>query len=134
LDRVVRRISFKYYVLFFLLGCLGIVSFAPYYLTYQNPPIKSDTVVLLVGPENHSREKKAQQLISEGYARYLIIPALGEVFIPSGDGRLYLIQKSDAVRNQVPSETPSLINRRVYENTHEELLLAKQMMDDAGFS
>ena len=124
---------FKYYVLFFLLVCLGLVSFAPYYLTYQNPPIKSDTVVLLVGPEGLSREEKVKQLISDGYSGYLLIPAFGEVLKASGNGRLSLIQKSDSVRNQFSFEAPLLINWRVYENTHVEILLAKSMMDDANF-
>ena len=62
--------------------------YAPFFLIISDPPVKSDAVVLFLGGEKGTREKEAKQLITEGYAEYLIIPARGQVQKLGPDGKL----------------------------------------------
>jgi len=45
------------------------------YLKLNNKPVKSDIVVLFIGPEYEKRLKEAHQLLKENYAKAFIIPA-----------------------------------------------------------
>ena len=110
------------------------IAYAPYYLVRADKPVKSDVIILHVGPKFTLRKEKAFKLIEDGYARHLIIPAYGKV----SDAGLF----SNQTTQGNPKPDPSLIRGRIVnlsnypkylEDTHIEILEAKKMMDKAGF-
>ena len=105
------------------------IWYAPHYLAYADKPAKADVVVLIIGYDYNARKKEAIKLIEDGYAQHLVIPAFGAVYghsmldkIP----RLTRIGKAGGMANKK-------IYPRHYEDTHIEVLEAKQMMEKAGF-
>jgi hypothetical protein len=48
------------------------------FLNYHEAPRPSDAVVLFIGPDYPERKKEARQLMEEGYAARLLIPALNQ--------------------------------------------------------
>ncbi|NWH03712.1 YdcF family protein [Desulfobacter latus] len=107
------------------LCCLAGYVWTYQYLNFSEPPEKSDAVVLFVGPEQEQRLKEAHQLMHEGYADTLIIPAYQQVFVMS-DGQ--------AVKTSLPNLSRSYIKKypAFYENTHIEVLEARNMMEKLG--
>jgi hypothetical protein len=57
----------------------------PGYLAYADKPAKADAVVLFLGDDSKARYMEAERLLSDGYANYLIIPILGQVFSTSDE-------------------------------------------------
>ncbi len=101
-----------------------VLYYGPRYLTYADKPLRSDAVVLFVGPDNKARQEDANRLMHEGYARYLFIPAYGRITEA-------LSLSSTAGTNKA---NPKLIisglkPRPYFENTHVEVLEAKRMME-----
>ena len=126
----------KRLILFIIILALivGAVAYAPYYLARAGTPVKSDVIVLLLGPKFTLRKEEVFKLIEEGYARHLIIPAYGKV----SDAVLFSNQAAQAN----PKPDPSLIRGRIvnlssypkyFEDTHIEILEARKMIDKAGF-
>ena len=72
-----KRSSFGLCIIVLILS-LSIIQ-APSLLLISEAPIKAGAVVLFIGGEKGAREKEADQLIKEGFADYLIIPATGQV-------------------------------------------------------
>jgi hypothetical protein len=107
----------------FLVTALGVV-FAPGFLFTEDVPSKSDAVVLFVGPGNQARRFEAEQLVKEGYARYLLIPFTGEVLVLDRAG---VFRNVETHGSRIPVKV-----RRFYENTHIEALRGRQMMDNLG--
>ncbi|MGZ6223188.1 MAG: hypothetical protein ACXWMW_10655, partial [Syntrophales bacterium] len=68
-----------YCLVLFLAIFFVALYYGPRYLTYADKPLRSDAVVLFVGPDNKTRQEDANRLMSEGYARYLFIPAYGRI-------------------------------------------------------
>ena len=69
-----------YFLVLLLLAIFFVaLYYGPRYLTYADKPLRSDAVVLFVGPDNKARQEDANRLMSEGYARYLFIPAYGRI-------------------------------------------------------
>jgi uncharacterized SAM-binding protein YcdF (DUF218 family) len=117
------------------LALLFIISlYAPRYLNYADQPVKSDAVVLFQGGEKGTREKEAHQLILEGFADYLIIPATGQVKRLSPDGSLEHVnwKHSAGVANPSAKANQPNIRHRFIEDTHREAILAKGMMERLG--
>ena len=120
--------------------CLAAISlllvvfaiFAPCSLFIEDAPLQADAVVLFVGPDNETRLFEARRLIKEGYARYLLIPASGEIF--SADK----IEEIEKINLNQTQGNPFLRNRmeadygKHYENSHVEVLEAKRMLDGLG--
>jgi hypothetical protein len=100
--------------------------YASAYLDYSEKPVKSDAVVLFVGPDYESRMKKALRLIEEGYADALFIPAHYRVLVVRDGSRRVqdLPLGSSFQRAAYP---------RYYENTQIEVSEVKRMMDQAGY-
>jgi hypothetical protein len=102
------------------------------FLTIQDTPVQADAVVLFIGPDIAERFREAHQLIMDGVAGALLIPALGSMWT-SQDGKWNKV---------VPSFSPEQGSHRFaagqypgfYENTHIEVLTALRMMADAGVS
>jgi hypothetical protein len=112
--------------------------YAPKYLAYADSPVKSDAVVLIIGPDFNAREKEAKKLINEGYVQYLLIPAYGKVKVikisSTSIGSENIHRKSKQTFKTISgdstkgSETLSHKAKPVFENTHLEILMAKKMM------
>lgn len=109
-------------ILPFLALLLIFALYLPHYLNYADQPAKADAVVLFLGNDNKARNMEADRLLSDGYANYLIIPALGQV-ISTSEKKPFQTKKS-AATGRYP---------HFYENTHIEVLEAKRIMDQSGF-
>lgn len=113
--------------------------YAPHYLVYSDIPHKSDTIILLVGPDIDARWKEVHWLIKNGHATHLIIPSSNQILHRTRDGTLPVItttniNRQDLTKQMNNSKQNEHGNRRRYEKTHIEVLLAKEMMERAGFS
>lgn len=118
----------KKLICFSILLVLGIffvvLYYAPRYLTYADKPLRSDAIVLFVGPDNKSRQEDANRLMAEGYARYLFIPAYGRITEASS------LSSAAGAKKANPKQIISGLKPRPYfENTHVEILEAKRMME-----
>jgi hypothetical protein len=111
-----------------LLCCLGVYILEYNYLNLRTNPIKSDAIVLFIGPGLDKRVKEAHQLMYEGYADTLLIPAYHQVFILSGQ---HIVNAALIPRiNKFAYTTYPAF----YEKTHIEAIKAKDMMDKLGFN
>jgi len=108
--------------------------FAPGFLYSENIPRRADAVVLFIGPDTAPRSDEANQLIKDGYARYLIIPSYDEVRVVNGRGEIErvsgMVPRGDLIRKV--HMAAAYKGKKYYENTHIEALEAKRMMDDLG--
>ena len=96
----------------------------PRFLAYADKPTQSDAVILFLGSDA-ARKKEANRLLDEGYARFLIVPGFHQVFRP---GNIPLqARPSRNGKSRGPGGYPGF-----YENTHIEVLYAKEMMDALG--
>ncbi len=102
-----------------------VLYYAPRYLTYADKPLRSDAIVLFVGPDKKSRQEDANRLMNEGYARYLFIPAYGRITEASS----FLSSAASAKRANPKQIISGLKPRPYFENTHVEILEAKRMME-----
>jgi len=111
---------------------IGIVFYAPHYLAYSDSPKRADAVVLLVGPDFGARKKEAHRLIDDGFAGSLITPAFSRVLKASADGNLTSVKKNHAIQETSSSRKNPGEHANLYEDTHLELLYAKEIMDEHG--
>jgi uncharacterized SAM-binding protein YcdF (DUF218 family) len=118
-----NRIIFIFCLL--ILIALAVLQ-APSFLIVSDTPVKSDAVVLFLGDVNGTREKEARQLIREGFAEYLIISAYRRVKKQNPDGQLITIDLNLTL-NHLKLKTASWL-----EDTHQEAVLARDMMDHLG--
>ena len=102
------------------------------FLTLRDTPVQADAVVVFIGPDNAERFREAQQLIMDGYARVLLIPARGTMWT-SRDGKW---NKVAPLHLQGKGRTRGTAGQYpgYYENTHIEVLAALKMMADFGLS
>jgi len=118
-----------FFVLLFIAVFFAVLHFAPLYLAYADKPVKSDAVVLFMGPDNKARQEDANRLISDGYARYLFIPALGKITDASS-----LSVAAGTRRASTRPIISGLKPRPYFENTHVEVLEAKRMLEKHALS
>jgi hypothetical protein len=126
-----RRIDMLRVAVFLLILAigLGMAWYAPRYLAYADKPVKSDVIVLFVGPDLNARKKEALKLIEEGYARRIIVPNYGIMISnPNGDAHQF-----DELNKPKKPETRFFSYPKCFEGTHVEVLEAKKIMDKAGF-
>lgn len=114
--------------------------YAPKYLAYADAPVRSDAIVLFIGPGFSAREMEAWKLIEEGYAEYLLIPAVGSV----GKNSSAILGMVNFRREMGKFFKPNLDgipeDRQIpfpngnlpILNTHIEILEAKRMMSEHG--
>jgi hypothetical protein len=123
---------YQFMLISLLLAVLAsLVIYAPTYLTYADHPVRSDVVILFIGPDYPSRMKEARRLIQEGYADQLFVPA---------NGKKYRALRQEALVTLEP--VPGDIGKKVWkqskspsrfqEETHWEAIKAKAMMDESG--
>jgi uncharacterized SAM-binding protein YcdF (DUF218 family) len=117
---------------FLLAGCI-VIFYGPFFLNYADKPVKSDVVVLFLGDEHKTREMQAEKLLREGYARYLVIPASGEIQQLTPDGKLKRVSRDLKVGDLLFKLRKRAIYGKHYEDTHIEVLEAKRIMDESGF-
>ena len=77
----------KWFILGVVLLLFLAVFQAPVFLVISEAPVRADAVVLFASGEKGSREKEADQLLREGLADYLIIPATGQIKKQGPNGR-----------------------------------------------
>ena len=107
---------------------------APSFLLISEAPVKADAVVLFVGGEG-AREREAEQLIKEGFADYLIIPAFGQIKKRGPDGKLETFSLKPRPQNENLNTSSSKLKTSSWlENTHIEVLRAKGLMENLGLS
>ncbi len=124
--------------IFLLLSMLLIVFgllifYGPSFLTYKDKPLKSDAIVLFLGDENKTRKMEAEKLLREGYARYLITPARGEIQQIMPDGKKRRVSPDLKLGNLLFKLRKKGFYKKYYEDTHIEALEAKRIMDESGF-
>nr|WP_319392929.1 ElyC/SanA/YdcF family protein [uncultured Desulfobacter sp.] len=104
-----------------LTGYLGVV----FYLNINDKPAVSDAIVLFVGPDYDKRLQEAHQLMKEGYADILIVPAYRRTFVMSERSNMKKIYSKPLqdIRKKYP---------KYYENTHIELLEAQSLIEKNG--
>ncbi|MGZ3635519.1 MAG: YdcF family protein [Syntrophales bacterium] len=116
-----------YCLVLFLAIFFVALYYGPRYLTYADKPLRSDAVVLFLGPDNKARQEDASRLMSEGYARYLFIPAYGRITEAES------VSSPAGTRKANPKLIISGLKPRPYfENTHVEVLEARRMMEQYG--
>ncbi len=120
-----KRSLVRYFFIAAVAG-IAIYTIAFNYLHRVDEPVKSDVVVVFIGPTYEERLKEGYQLLKDGYATNLIIPALHRRF-------LFVNGKMTRTGNQKKRVLNSKEYPRYYENTHIEALMAKKMMQEAGY-
>lgn len=109
----------------------SLVIYAPVYLTYSDRPVRSDVVILFIGPDYPSRMKEARRLIQEGYADQLFVPANGRRYRALRQETLVTLEpvSGDIGKKTWKQNKPALAYQ---EETHWEAIKAKGMMDESG--
>jgi hypothetical protein len=119
-------------ILFLLIAILGVYA-APRFLRYADKPVRSDVVILFVGPGLEDRLLEARQLVRDGFADALIIPAYQAVFERLPDGRIESVGSS-FIDQFTPTVRPARQKLPTYyEATHVEAFEAKRLMDLHGY-
>ena len=113
-----------------ILSLTGLIFSAPDYLLYSTPYKKADAIVVLLGPDFKARQKEANDLIRDGMADYLIIPAYNKTYrvlnrvaiqyLPANFPEHKVMKKN--------SNTPPIF----YEDTHWEIIEANKEMSNYG--
>jgi uncharacterized SAM-binding protein YcdF (DUF218 family) len=127
-EAVVRAKRSSFFPLFLFLLLLLAAFYAPSFLIISEVAVKSDAVVLFLGGKEGTREKEARQLVEEGYADYLIIPAYGQIKKRGRDGSL------ESISSEVIPK-PSNLKPKIaawIESTHKEAIIAQDLMEQIG--
>jgi hypothetical protein len=118
----------------FTIAASLLLFYAPYFLVYRDKPVKSDVVVLFCSGDNKTRAMEAEKLLHEGYARYLIVPALGEMYQIMANGKMQRVTPNLKIGDLLFRLRKRAYYKEHFEGTHIEALEAKRMMDERGFS
>jgi hypothetical protein len=104
---------------------------APRFLDYHEEIIKADAIILFVGPDWEARKDETRRLLTDGYSTKLIIPLYHKYFL-LGPNRGIPEVRTTVQDNSIARANKMRDYPRYFENTHVELLEAKQMMDALG--
>jgi hypothetical protein len=112
---------------------LILASHSPSYLLFREQPKVADCIIPLLGKEYLERKKEAYQLISEGYSNVLLVPPRYRLVKVTEQMERVPIQVKEALSEL--SIDAYKVNPQYYwhENTHIELILAKEYMRAYGF-
>ncbi len=105
------------------------VIFAPGLLIYETPCEKSDAIVLLLGPDFTARHRHARELMQNGMADYLMIPAYHKTYFMDQGIIKSVMYKTTADNGSGKNNAPAW---RYFEDTHLELLEARKIMTADG--
>ena len=120
---------------FILVGAafLAMIFYAPKYLSYADKPIKSDVIILIVGPDLRAKKIEALKLIEQGYAKNLFITGHGNISNVLVNPHMNVPEKL-TVYELIQSDTNDTSHYPWYfENTHKEMLEAKKAIDGKRF-
>ena len=106
-----------------LLGAL-----LPNYLLYASAPFKADAVVLLLGPDEAARRKQADELIANGWAKYLIVPWEGRIVETQVSQALVTPRKATSIARGIKTD----LERAYVERTHIEVLQTRKLLEHIG--
>ena len=123
----------KTFLVIIVVSLLAGVFRAPAFLVCERPLKKVDCVIAMLGTEFKARKREAVSLIEKGVADTLLIPAWRQVIRYEGEERREAGKKTVMVAGR-PQVSVKIFGRRLdlYENTHLELLLAREMMENLG--
>ena len=107
-----------------------VLYYAPRFLAYSDNPIKADAIILFCGDEK--REPEAKMLLNKSYARYLIIPAYGEIWQSRAGGGIERISPDSVAGKLISKLQNGTFFKKHYEKTHVEVLYGKMVMDELG--
>ncbi len=120
------------------------IPLAPQFLLFAETPRKSDAVILFLGDDFNARKRYAFELLQKGYAEYLFVPALFEVYrfqegvlTPVSGHSKWPASNWDVFLWPEYREGNHAWSRlsgypQYWENTHIEVLRAKEMMEHFG--
>ncbi|KQC10784.1 MAG: hypothetical protein APR62_11265 [Smithella sp. SDB] len=120
----------KYFIVVILCLVLvtGFVLYSPRFLLYSSEYRKANAVILILGPDFKARQKEAYELIDEGMADYLIIPAYHKVYrVYEKEMKKYLSPNLNFLKS---GQNNVNANKKFYEDTHLEIIEAKEIMSD----
>ena len=127
---MLRQHKFLIIVLVGIAFLAVLIFYSPRFLRYSTDHKKSDAIIILLGPDFKARKKEANELINEGMANYLIIPAYHKTYaVNKNEKGQYLSPVPYLPGNK---ENTSLVYPGYYEDTHIELIEAKKVMTDYG--
>ncbi len=113
-----------------ILSLTCLILFAPDYLLYSSEYKKADAIVVLLGPDFKARQKEANDLIKEGMADYLIIPAYNKTYRIFDKGAIQYLPANFPERKVMKKNSNVL--PYFYEDTHGEVIEAKKEMSHYG--
>lgn len=128
---LIRRHKSLIILFLILLSLAGIIFYAPQYLLYSAGHKKADAIILLLGPDFKARQKEANELINEGMADYLIIPAYHKTYGIYDKGKGQYLLPGLYLSKSAPGNVLSY--PYFYEDTHIEIIEAQKIMSDYGF-
>jgi uncharacterized SAM-binding protein YcdF (DUF218 family) len=105
------------------------IFYAPGFLVYSTNYAKVDAIILLLGPDFNARQRHALDLVKNGMADYLIIPAYNKTYTVAQGTIKPLPGKTD--KNNINGKSIPAAPR-YYEDTHLELIAAKKVMKMHG--
>lgn len=119
-----------------LYTCLVIVVMtipcAPSLLVYEKSLKSPDCIIVMLGHDTACRFRGAEELTKQSHARALLIPGYFEVsFVKDG----VLLTRQQIQVKPVMAPYLSIFGHclRIFENTHNELIRGKKIMDRLGF-
>ena len=120
---------------FILVGAafLAMIFYAPKYLSYADKPIKSDVIILIVGPDLRARKNEALKLIEQGYAKKLLVTGHGNISNVPTNPRMNVPEKLPDYESIQSDINDTSHYPWYFENTHKEMLEAKKAIDRKGF-
>ena len=109
-----------------------VVTVSTQFLLVAEKPIKSDAVVVLLGPMMQERMQQARKLVLGGWSEYLIVPATLKVFRLNESNELVQDDISFHVTIRPERPTPSERTFQHFEDTPLEILRTRSILQDMG--
>ena len=127
---MIKRSKGLVLLIFILVLLAGFILYSPRFLLFSSEYKKADAIILLLGPDFKARQKEADELINEGMADYLIVPAYHKTYgiYDKGKGK-YLLPDLRTIQtaNDNVLHPPGF-----YEDTHVEIIEAQKIMSAYG--
>lgn len=124
--------TFKKSLLIFMMVWVVLAAglfYAPRFLAYSTRCARADAVIILLGPIFSDRERHARDLVEQGMADFLLIPAHNKTYTVDRGTIKQIPGKTE--KNSI-NENLDLAAPSYYEDTHLELIKAKKTMKMYG--
>ncbi|MEW6267124.1 MAG: hypothetical protein AB1641_28960 [Thermodesulfobacteriota bacterium] len=106
-----------------------------WYLAYQDEPFPCDTIMLVMGGDQSRRDQGAVDLAAAGFSRKIIVPAYNRVCstdMPNWPESVRFPYQKCRPANVNPTALYTNTSYKNVENTHLEVLMARNMMKELG--